>query len=139
MFRVNRSPDQPMFQKRDAEAGPSRPDEVVLCVNDSARLQKLLGLVPAHTVRVETNLSRALQACLENRVSRLLVDMASCGATALSCLVQLRLMRPQQEIVLFQGQEERMHLDQTLLGDVPVLSVRYAAGPEVIPLTAAAR
>ena len=141
MSRVNRSLDKPMFEKPNAEPPSYEQHDVMLCAKDSPRVPKLLNLIPTRTVKIETDLACALRACLENRVSKLLVDMASFGPTALSCLAHLRLMRPQQEIVLVQGAENTMHLDRTLFGDVPVLSVQwdFTGSPKAAPVRVAVR
>jgi hypothetical protein len=131
MFRIQRAPDKPMFVESNPDSQQRENGDVVLCAVDPIRLNELVSMVPDHTVRIEPDLSRALQHCLQSHVSRLLVDLTALNATALSALAQLRLLRPEQEIVLIAGDDDdgETRLDQTLLEGVPVVSIAAKSVP----------
>lgn len=100
------------------------PPPTICCVGDSFALEHLMDRVPDPVIILEPSPSEAMRLCLEQAGSRLLIDLASLGPEGLSALVQLRLLRPEQEIVLVGGTEDARHLDESLLGGLPVIAVK---------------
>jgi hypothetical protein len=75
--------------------------------------------VPSGPVMVEPSLAHGIQLCLEGKAASLWVDLHGFGSSALTALVQLRLLRPQQEIVLVQRQDHPIGMTETMLEDLP--------------------
>ncbi|MGD8375570.1 MAG: hypothetical protein PVF68_05465 [Acidobacteriota bacterium] len=112
--------------KSNAAAQPAAPvpPPTICCVGDSFALEHLMDRMPDPVIVLEPSPSRAMRLCLEQAGSRLVIDLASLGPDGLSALVQLRLLRPEQEIVLVGGAEDARHLDDSLLGGLPVIAVK---------------
>lgn len=79
----------------------------------------LMLAVPTAEVRVEPSLARAVQLCIDGTAGSLWVDLHGCGPAALTALTQLRLLRPEQEIVLVQRTADPLSVKETLLADLP--------------------
>jgi len=75
--------------------------------------------VPTAEVRVEPSLACAVQLCLDGMAGSLWVDLHGVGPAALTALTQLRLLRPEQEIVLVQRAADPLNVAETLLADLP--------------------
>ena len=95
-----------------------------------ARSQRddLMLAVPSGKVTVEPNLARAIQLCIDGNADSLWVDLYGFGPAALTALTQLRLLRPEQEIVLVQRSEDPISVQETLLAD---LSQVWLSIPEI--------
>ena len=63
------------------------------------------------------------------KFGRLVVDLSACDATALSMLTQLRMMRPEVELVVVQDIADPVNFENSLLGDLPVVSVSWDGLP----------
>ena len=122
MYRVERSPDEPMFRPETSRRLPS-PGEAVVCAGDTIPEEVLLHLVPHRRVIIEPDPARAIALCLEGCPSRLLVDLAPLGPKALSVVAQLRLMRPDLSMVVLVGDEEPARLEGTVLEGTPMMRV----------------
>lgn len=94
-----------------ANGTPPRP---LILVARSQRDDLLLA-VPTTEVIVEPSLARAVQLCLDGMAHSLWVDLYGFGPAALTALTQLRLLRPEQEIVLVQRTADPIHVKETLL------------------------
>lgn len=127
MVRVSRSPDEPMLVEQSSQRKSGSKD-VVLCAG-STSLHELLPLIPSRTITVEIELAAAMSRCLEGNVSLLVVDVTAVSPSALSALGHLRLIRPEQEILLIHSEEEPPYLDATMLGSVPVVAIRRQVQP----------
>lgn len=122
MFRIETSPDRPMFV-RGARPPEGHGRELVACVGDTIAELDLLCAIPHRRVRVEPDAATAISLCLENRAAGLLIDIAPLGAASLSALGQLRLLRPDLPILLLTEEEGAARLEGTLLDGLPVLSL----------------
>ena len=79
----------------------------------------LMVAVPSCPVVVEPSLARAIQQSIDGRAASLWVDLHGFGPQSLTALVQLRLLRPEQQIVLVQRCANPIGLDGTLLEGLP--------------------
>ncbi len=79
----------------------------------------LMLAVPSGSVVVEPSLARAIQQCIDGMAASLWVDLHGLGPQSLTALAQLRLLRPEQEIVLVQRCADPLGLDETLLEGLP--------------------
>ena len=113
----------------------ARTGEVICCVGDSIALEQLLKIIPDRVVTLEPSPSRALKACLEDEGARLMLDLANLDPSGLSALVQFRMMRPDQEIILLGGSGDARHLNDSSLEGLPIITVprERAMGPLPIP------
>jgi hypothetical protein len=75
--------------------------------------------VPTAEVIVEPSLARAVQLCIDGTAGSLWVDLYGFGPAALTALTQLRLLRPEQDIVLVQRTTDPISLKETLLEGLP--------------------
>lgn len=94
-----------------------RPKPLIL-VAQSQRDDLMLA-VPTAEVRVEPSLARAVQFCIDGKAGSLWVDLHRFGPEALTALTQLRLLRPELEIVLVQRTADPLGVEETLLADLP--------------------
>lgn len=122
MFRIETSPDRPMFVRGD-RPGRRAIGELVACVGRTIEETDLLRAIPHRRVRVEPDPAAAIGLCLEKRVAGLLIDIAPLGPSALSALAQLRLLRPGMPILLLTVDESPTAFQGTVLEGLPVLSL----------------
>ena len=97
--------------------GSAAPNPLVL-VSRSQR-DDLMVALPSCPVVVEPSLARAIQQSIDGRTASLWVDLLGFGPQSLTALVQLRLLRPEQEIVLVQRCADPIGLNDTLLEGLP--------------------
>ena len=126
MFRVERSPDRPMFVP--GEDGAAR-GEAIFCIGDTVDPMELLRRVPHRRMRAEPDPAAAIAHCLSKPVHSLVIDLAPLSARGLSALAQLRLMRPGLRILLVTTPNGAVALKGTVLEGLPVLSPRRAPTP----------
>ena len=90
----------------------------------------LMLAVPSGKVTVEPSLARAVQLCIDGMADSLWVDLLGFGPAALTALTQLRLLRPEQEIVLVQRSSDLISVQETLLAGLPqvLLSIPEVPG-----------
>ena len=119
MFRIERSPDRPMFIPGEDRATGG---EAILCIGDTVDPMELLPRVPHRRVRVESDPAVAIAHCLTKPVRGLVIDLAPLSAHGLSALAQLRLMRPLLPILLITTPADAGTLKGTVLEGLPVLS-----------------
>lgn len=124
MFRIERSPDRPMFTLRRHEAEPGRTPETVLCAGDTISEEDILRRVPYRRLLIEPDPARAIAGCLSGSASRLVVDLSHLSESALSALIHLRLIRPHLKIVLLEGANGPVRLEGTALDGLPVIRMR---------------
>ena len=124
MFRIELSPDRPMFVQMKSKRNGSGAPEAVICAGREIPQNLLLLLLSDQTVLFEPDPAKAISHCLEGDVSRLLVDLARLDSAALSALVQLRLLRPAVEMILLDRGEESHCLEGTILQGLPVVRER---------------
>ena len=79
----------------------------------------LMLAVPTAEVIVEPSLARAVQLCIDGLAGSLWVDLHGFGPAALTALTQLRLLRPEQKIVLVQRTANPISVKETLLAGLP--------------------
>ena len=101
----------------DARKASVRPKPLIL-VAQSQRDDLMLA-VPSGKVTVEPSLARAVQLCIDGMTDSLWVDLHGFGSAALTALTHLRLLRPEQKIVLVQRSADPISVCKTLLADLP--------------------
>jgi hypothetical protein len=109
--------------------GPAAPVEVVCCASDPVALDRVVDLVATCPMVIEPSAARALAHCLRNPSACLVVDLAGLDPRGLSALVQFRLLRPEQPIVLLGGERDIDNLERTLLDGLPLIALRRAPCP----------
>ncbi len=102
------------LSSRDSSAAP-----YPLVLVSRTQRDDLMVAVPSCPVVVEPSLARAIQLSIEGRAGSLWVDLYDCGPESLTALVQLRLLRPEQKIVLVQRHADPIGLDNSLLEGLP--------------------
>ena len=99
------------------KATPRR--RVLICKNGPAAAMEQAMMRSGQGARIETvpTLAAALEACLENRIDSLVVNMFSITSSELTALMLFREIRPDQEVITFSSEEMALMFSAAGLAD----------------------